>query len=135
MSDTDELERIRERKRERLKREREQDGGDGTPDVPVDVGGGSQLADLVAEHDVVLADFYADWCGPCRALEPAVESVAAETTAAVGTVDIDANRELAAEYGVRSVPTLLLFADGDVVERLVGVQQEGRLRDLVAGYA
>ncbi|TQR21944.1 hypothetical protein C9J85_19490 [Haloferax sp. wsp5] len=78
-----------------------------------------ELDDAVAD-DVVLVDFYADWCGPCKQLEPAVERIAAGTAATVAKVDIDANQQLAAKYGVRSVPTLLLFVDGEPVERLVG---------------
>ena len=83
----------------------------------------------------MLADFYADWCGPCQMLEPVVESVAADTDATVATVDVDANQGLAAEHGVRGVPTLLLFADGEPVERLVGMQEEARLRSVIEEHA
>jgi thioredoxin 1 len=67
-------------------------------------------------------------------LEPVVESVAAETDAAVAKVDVDANQALAAEYGVRGVPTLVLFAGGEQVEEVVGVQSEDDLRSLVDSY-
>jgi thioredoxin 1 len=133
MSDTDDFERIRERKRERL--ERQASGGGAAPEEPVHVDGGAALDDLTSEYDVVLADFYADWCGPCQMLEPIVASLAAETPAAVAKVDVDANQALASEYGVRGVPTLVLFADGDVAERVVGVQDEDRLADLIERYA
>jgi len=76
---------------------------------------------------VVLVDFYADWCGPCQMLEPIVESIAAETDAAVAKVDVDANQQLAAQYGVRGVPTLVLFAGGEKVQEMVGVQQKEAL--------
>jgi thioredoxin 1 len=132
MSDTDDIERIRERKRERL--ERRASGGDAAPEEPVHVDGEAALDDLTSEYDVVLADFYADWCGPCQMLEPIVASLAAETPAAVAKVDVDANQALASEYGVRGVPTLVLFADGDVAERVVGVQDEDRLADLIERY-
>jgi thioredoxin 1 len=89
----------------------------------------------IAEHDPVLVDFSADWCGPCRTLEPVVERVAAETDAAVATVDIDANQRLAADYSVRSVPTLLLFDGGQPAERLVGMQDESRLRSVIEAHA
>lgn len=68
-------------------------------------------------------------------LEPVVETVAAETAATVAKVDVDANQGLAAEYGVRGVPTLLLFADGEPVERLVGMQDETQLRSVIEKYA
>jgi thioredoxin 1 len=84
---------------------------------------------------VVLVDFYADWCGPCQMLEPVVASLAAETEAAVAKVDVDANQQLASQYGVRGVPMLLLFADGEAVEQMVGVKQKGELAGLVERYA
>jgi thioredoxin 1 len=105
------------------------------PAEPVHVDGESELDSLAAEHDVVLADFYADWCGPCKMLEPIVESLAADTGAAVAKVDVDANQQLAAAYGVRGVPTLVLFAGGEQVEEIVGVQGEDQLRSLIEQYA
>lgn len=137
MSDTDEIERIREQKRERL--EQVADGGadvnDAVPDEPIHVEGASHLDDLTSQYGVVLVDFYADWCGPCQMLEPIVESLAAETNAAIAKVDVDANQALASQYGVRGVPMLLLFDDGEAVEQMVGVQQEAQLTDLVEQYA
>jgi len=137
MSDTDELERIREQKRERLERVADggADGSDAVPDEPIHVEGASHLDDLTSQYGVVLVDFYADWCGPCQMLEPIVESLATETNAAVAKVDVDANQALASQYGVRGVPTLLLFDDGEAVEQMVGVQQEAQLTDLVEQYA
>ena len=132
MSDTDDIERIREQKRERL--ERDLDGGT-APDDPVHVEGEPELTDLTSEYDVVLADFYADWCGPCQMLEPIVASLAAETPAAVAKVDVDANQSLASQYGVRGVPTLVLFADGEAVEQMVGFEDEGTLQSLVEQYS
>ncbi len=133
MSENDDIDRIRERKRERLKR---QEGGAPTaPDDPVHVEDESHLADLIDEYDVVLADFYADWCGPCQMLEPIVASLAAETPATVAKVDVDAHQGLASQYGVRGVPTLVLFADGEAVERIVGVQEKERLAALIEDHA
>jgi thioredoxin 1 len=136
MSD-DTIEAIRERKREELAERLREEEGDGdaadadTPTEPVAVTGADHLDGLVSEHRVVLVDFYADWCGPCRMMEPAVEAVAADTDALVAKVDIDTHQDLASAYGVRGVPTLVLFVDGDAEEQVVGAQQEARLRDLV----
>ncbi|WP_232701778.1 thioredoxin [Halobacterium wangiae] len=104
-----------------------------TPTEPVAVDGEAELDELVGDG-VVLADFYADWCGPCQMIAPVVETLAAETDATVAKVDVDANQELAAAYGVRGVPTLVLFANGEQVEELVGLQDEARLRSLIEGY-
>jgi len=105
-----------------------------SPAEPVSIDTSDGLDELVARHDVVLVDFYADWCGPCTMLEPVVERLAEETDATVAKVDVDANQQLAGAYGVRGVPTLVLFADGTRAEELVGVKPEGQLRSLVASY-
>ncbi|NIC00675.1 thioredoxin [Halobacterium sp. R2-5] len=110
------------------------DAGTASTNEPLHVDGQSQLDDVVAEHDVVLTDFYADWCGPCQMLEPTVETLAAETDATVAKVDVDANQQLAAAYGVQGVPTLILFADGEQVEEVVGLKGEDGLRTLIETY-
>jgi thioredoxin 1 len=135
----EEIEEIRRRKLEEL-RDRDEHGSPDDPEPrspsePIPVDGSAELAETVTEHDVVLVDFYADWCGPCQMLEPVVEAVAADTPATVAKVDIDANQGLAADYNVRGVPTLLLFADGEPVERLVGMQEEARLRSVIEAHA
>ena len=137
---TDEREAIREKKRERLRRELDGDDADGdgtarTPGEPVHVDGPDQLQELVADHRVVLVDFYADWCGPCKMLEPIVETLAAETDAAVAKVDVDVHQQLAAEFGVRGVPTIVIYSDGEAVEQFSGVRGEDELRGLVTQYA
>jgi thioredoxin 1 len=135
----EEIEEIRRQKIEELRNREETGRGDESdprsPSEPIPVAGNTELTETVSEHDVVLVDFYADWCGPCQMLEPVVETIAAETDAAVAKVDIDANQQLAAEYGVRGVPTLVLFADGQPAERLVGMQDEARLRSVIDEYA
>jgi thioredoxin 1 len=136
---SDELEEIRQRKLEELRNgergqtENEQAGCG--PDEPVHVSGTAEFQEAVRTNPVVLVDFYADWCGPCKQLAPIVDRIAAATDATVAKVDIDANQQLAAQYSVRSVPTLLLFSNGEPVERLVGMQQEAQLRSLVESYS
>jgi len=78
--------------------------------------------DVLEASEPVVIDFYADWCGPCRAMSPIIEQVAAEFAGRikVGKLDVDENQELAIRYGVMGIPTLGLFRDGKMVDRLVG---------------
>ncbi len=71
----------------------------------------------------VLVDFWAAWCGPCRMVGPIIDEISSEYEgkAVVGKVDVDANQEFAAKYGVRNIPTVLVFQNGEVVGRQVGV--------------
>ncbi|WP_435349429.1 thioredoxin [Haloarchaeobius sp. HRN-SO-5] len=136
MSDSDELAEIRERKREELLEAQSGDeGSESVPSDPVHVESETHLDELVADHDVVLVDFYADWCGPCQMLEPVVEQVATETSAAVAKVDIDELQMLAQQQGIRGVPTLLLYADGELADRMVGVQEKSALVNKVEAHA
>ncbi|QZX99153.1 thioredoxin [Halobaculum rubrum] len=134
-----ERDQIRERKAEELKNKL---GGEGNDDEstsdrnePVHVESTEHLQELVDEGGVVLTDFYADWCGPCKMLEPIVAEIAAETDATVAKVDVDAQQRLAQQYRVQGVPTMYLFADGEQVEQLVGVRQKDQLVSLIQQYA
>ncbi|WP_417888906.1 thioredoxin [Xanthomarina gelatinilytica] len=74
----------------------------------------------------VMVDFWAAWCGPCRMVGPIIDEISKEYEgkAVVGKVDVDANQEFAAKYGVRNIPTVLVFQNGEVVGRQVGVAQK-----------
>jgi thioredoxin 1 len=80
-------------------------------------------AEVVRAEGLTVVDFWAAWCGPCRMLAPIVEQLAAEFDgrAAVGKLDVDANPATAARYNVRSIPSVLLFRDGVLVDTVVGV--------------
>ena len=89
-----------------------------------------QVSDETFETEVlqgkqpVLVDFWAGWCGPCRTLGPTIEELAVELEgrARVGKLDVDSHPDVAERYGVQSIPSVLLFVDGKVTDRLVGVQ-------------
>jgi thioredoxin 1 len=103
-------------------------------DTPIHVESESHLNDLIKANHVLLVDFYADWCGPCQMLEPTVERLATETRATVAKVDIDELRPLARANEVQGVPTMLLYVDGELAERVVGVRSEDTLRDIVTDH-
>jgi thioredoxin 1 len=77
----------------------------------------------------ILVDFWAEWCGPCKAIAPILEELATEQSDKfqIGKLDVDANVATATKYAVMSIPTLLLFKDGEVVARLVGAKPKGAL--------
>ncbi|MFB6101233.1 MAG: thioredoxin [Haloplanus sp.] len=102
---------------------------------PIHVEDADHLDELVAEHGIVLVDYYADWCGPCKMLEPTVEEIAEETDAAVLKVDIDELQALAQDRGIRSVPTLEFYANGEQVERLIGVQDKDDLLSIIEDHS
>ncbi|MBP3469450.1 MAG: thioredoxin [Lachnospiraceae bacterium] len=81
----------------------------------------------------VLVDFWADWCGPCRMLAPLIEDLAKEYEGRikVGKVNVDEQQELAMKYRVVSIPTLVLFREGQAVNRLVGAVPKGRIEEML----
>jgi thioredoxin 1 len=93
----------------------------------------ASFATQVLQSDVpVLVDFYADWCGPCRMLAPTLEQLAAELTdAKIVKVNVDHNPELAMQYGIESIPSLLVFKNGQVAAQHVGLAGKDRLRAML----
>ena len=90
--------------------------------------------ELVLKSDKpVLVDFWAEWCGPCRMLGPIIEDLSDDFAdkAIIGKVDVDSNQQFAAQFGVRNIPTVLVFKDGEMVNRQVGVAQKSVYADFL----
>lgn len=101
---------------------------------PLKVESESHLQDVIAENDVVLVDFFAEWCGPCKMLEPVLDELAAETEATIAKVDVDQHQQLAGAYGVRGVPTMVFYADGEQVDQHTGALPAEQLRATIERY-
>lgn len=84
-------------------------------------------------NGIVLVDFFATWCGPCKMLAPVLEelSTAYEGKATIVKVDVDQENDLAAQYGVMSIPTLVLFKNGEIVKQVTGFQPKPQLEALI----
>ena len=91
---------------------------------PVDVTDQDFASEVLQSDTPVLVDFWAEWCGPCRVLGPVIESLSEDYDGRVkvAKVDVDANQQVAMQFGIRSIPTVILFDKGQVVDTFIGVR-------------
>jgi thioredoxin 1 len=89
--------------------------------------------DIVATEKLVVLDFWAEWCGPCRQIAPIIDELYAEYEgkAIIGKVDVDSNNDITSKFGIRNIPTVIFIKGGEMVERLVGAQTKKTFVDTI----
>lgn len=91
--------------------------------------------EVLEAKGLVLVDFWADWCGPCKMLGPILDELSIELELIkIAKVNVDESGELAGEYGIRSIPTMIIFKDGQKVDQIVGLRQKSELKELLLQY-
>ncbi len=103
---------------------------------PVEITDGNFQEKVLESEQPILVDFWAEWCGPCKMIAPVLEEIAEEMDGqlTIGKLDVDANMNSAMAYGVSSIPTLVLFKNGEIVERIVGLRQKKALMGELEGH-
>lgn len=92
-------------------------------------------AEVLKDNGVVMVDFFAPWCGPCKMMAPTIEKLANEYAGKVkiGAINVDENSEVSMKYQIQSIPTLIFFKKGEMVDKLVGFQSEDNLKAKLNG--
>jgi len=104
---------------------------------PIEVTDANFEEEVLKSDKPVLVDFWAIWCGPCRLIEPIVEELAKEYEGKVkfAKLDVDHNQNTAAKFGIRSIPTLLIFKDGKVVDQIIGAVSKSHIEEKLKYFA
>ena len=103
--------------------------------LPIDINNDNFVTEVLNSPKPILLDFWAEWCAPCRMLAPTIDQIASEQDAVrVGKVDVTNSPELAAQFGVMSIPLLVLVNDGKIVAQLEGAHRKETILDMMAPY-
>ena len=132
----DELERIRQRKlREITGRSKAEGSNEDWPGEPLEVTDAS-FSQVIERYPLVVVDCWAAWCAPCRMIAPVVEELARDYKGKIvfGKLDVDSNSATAMQYGIMSIPTLLVFKDRQLVEKLIGAMRRGSLEQRITRH-
>lgn len=91
--------------------------------------------EVISKKGVVLVDFFATWCPPCKMLTPVLEEIStSRATYNIAKIDVDENENLSMQYNISSVPTMLIFKDGEVVEKMIGYKNKEQLLEILGKY-
>jgi thioredoxin 1 len=135
----EELERIRQKKlrqlMEKTTRTRKGTQKEAVPNKPVELTDAS-FTGAVQNHSLVVVDCWAPWCGPCRYVSPIIEEIARDYAGKIffGKLNVDENRMVATQYNIMSIPTLLVFKNGRLVDQIVGAMPRGMLEPKITRY-
>lgn len=89
----------------------------------------SNIGEIIKTNQITIVDFHAEWCGPCRMLGPIIEELASDNAdIAIGKMNVDDNKDTAIQYGVRGIPTIIFFKNGEVVDKIVGVKSKAEFQ-------
>jgi len=87
------------------------------------------ISDVLTQNQITVLDFWAQWCGPCRMIGPVIDNLANENTdITIGKVNVDENSAITVQYGIRGIPAIIFFKDGNEVDRIVGVKSQAELQ-------
>ena len=90
------------------------------------------ITEVLSNNKIAVLDFWAPWCGPCKMLGPIIDDLAKDNTdIVIGKVNVDDNGQTASKYGIRGIPTILFFKDGEVVEKIVGVKSKDEFQGII----
>ncbi len=134
----EELKKIKKKKLEQLKNrymKGEKNMNEEMPDIPIEMSD-ADINEHIQKYDLVVVDCWAPWCGPCRMIHPIVEELAKEKHGEIvfGKLNVDNNQKTAMKYQIMSIPSLLIFKDGKLVDKIVGAMPKGILKPKIEQY-